>query len=114
MESLQKTKTPLALVLKQRGISVQDLARSAKLEPSTVRVAVVQGGTRQTNESSAQAIARTLNMDVDEIEWANGLTDVGRHAHTGGTPCIKKQSPDRFCPVHGIALPLSNVCDMCA
>lgn len=98
-------------------ISAHDLAELAGVHTSTVMRAMIGGQMYKTNETSAEAIAEVLGVNVEDIIWANGLSHVGRPAHTGrpittGVGCLDEST---LCPVHRLVLPVAtNRCDYCA
>lgn len=102
--------TPLPKVLEILEVDIKWLTRESGLDHSVVRRAVM-GGKMKTNITSALSIASALGMEVSEIEWPCGLTNVGRTAHTGGTYSKSVDRPEaKFCQDCGMQLPLSNQC----
>ncbi len=100
-----------AMWLYDEFMSVKDLADKAGLDHEAVRRAVM-GGAVRTNLSTADCIARALELTIDDIAWPSGLTHVGRPAQTGRP--IKGVSSTALCPEHHLFLSLSGECSMCA
>ncbi len=111
----EKTKLSLVQVLDIMGMTAHELAVLAGVHTSTVMRAMIPGSPFKTNETCAYKIAAALGLSVDEIEWANGTSPLGRPADTATS--LKGMASTLaydFCPTHHIALPASKVCDYCA
>lgn len=109
------TKYTPAELLKLYGVSIAWLIQVTKLGHQSVHRAVYGDGEWKTNVTVAESIAEALGVTIDEVEWPNGLSNLGRPAHTG-KPLKASQDTAKleYCPVHYIQLPVSGVCDMCA
>ncbi len=109
-----RTRITVAEALDILGMTAVELARKAGLNTATVRSAMIPGGRFKTNDTSAAAIADALGLDVDEIEWANGTSHLGRNAQTGVPIATRTRRLDvDMCDVHFVTLPANKVCDMC-
>lgn len=105
----------IAEALDALGWTVTDLATKAGVSASTVIRAMVPGDEYKTNVTSAEALAWALGLSVNQVEWANGISTLGRPAETGvPTGKVFKRRDNTICPVHYITLPNSNLCDMCS
>jgi len=107
------TRVPLREIMNALDLSVDDLAELAGVHPSTVTRALIPGNQFRTNEMSAQAIADALYLSVDQIEWANGVSTLGRPAKTGVTTQKTALRNVAACSIHFTILPATGICDEC-
>lgn len=64
----------------------------------------------------AYLICDVLDIDINSIDWPNGLTDKGREPRTGGVYTVPRQEVIRYCPnpVCNSELPRhSDECSVC-
>lgn len=95
------------------GWTIQDLVRETGLNENAVKRAVI-GGNHQINYTVADAIARALKISVNELEWPNKITHLGRHAHTGRPiEHIAKPAEGNLCTDCNTLRSLANTC-LCA
>ena len=105
-------KTVLDLMIEQR-MSCSELAARADVHENVIRRAIAENPLK-THITSASAIAAALSVTVEDIRWINGLSTMGRAAHSG-SPILNPNRPSHAttCPVHFTLLPSSGVCDDC-
>ncbi len=66
-----------------------------------------------TNQTVALALAETLGLEVNEIDWPRGISHLGRPAKTGKPIQGIATRVISTCSIHNIALPASGECDDC-
>lgn len=97
----------------QQNLTIKELAQRSGLSVGVINRAL-RPSRHKTNITCANAIAAALGVTVNDIDWINGTSDVGRSAHTG-SPLLKHRTPEStaVCPIHFTTLPISGVCDDC-
>jgi len=108
------TTVTIAEALDALGWTASHLAAKAGLDVGTVMRAMIPNLRATTNDTSADAIAAALGLNTRDIEWANGVSTVGRRAATGVPIARRSHYLEEVCPEHYITLPNSKVCDMCS
>lgn len=100
-------------------MSRAELVAETGLATSTI-LAIENGskGDAKTKDDVAYLIADALGMDVEEIQWPNGLTNRGRRPLTGKhlTRRHSAQSggvKEKVCTQCFLVLPVSGICGTC-
>ncbi|MES2630673.1 MAG: helix-turn-helix domain-containing protein [Patescibacteria group bacterium] len=78
-------KRSLTDVMKEENLNIRGLADKSGLSEPTVRRAVRGDDRGRLNTTSATAIAKTVGLNVGDINWPGGLANGGRPARSGGT-----------------------------
>jgi DNA-binding XRE family transcriptional regulator len=108
------------------GMSKRDLSKASGISLSAIN-SIENGGKFQTNNGVALALAEALALEVHEIKWPRGRSDLGRPAKTGKPITIRRtftisvteeitiDSEHPLCPRHFMVLPTgTGVCDFCS
>jgi DNA-binding XRE family transcriptional regulator len=108
------------------GLSKRELSRESGISLSAIN-SIENGGKFRTNNGVALALAEALGMEVHEIKWPRGRSDLGRPALTGKPITVKRTftitvteeivitSEHPLCPKHFTVLPAgTGVCDFCS
>lgn len=66
------------------GLTKNDLSKSSGISLAAIK-AIENGGQYRTSNGVALALCEALGMEVSEIEWPRGRSDLGRPAKTGKT-----------------------------
>jgi transcriptional regulator with XRE-family HTH domain len=71
------------------------------------------GGQYKTHEGVALALSDALGLEVNELEWQNGLSHIGRTPKTGRPIQVETYLLVPVCLVHWMILPSTGICDDC-
>ena len=98
-----------------RGLSQQEVAHGAGVSVATVSTVESDNFRFRTSYGTALRLTAFLGIEVCDVWWLRGLSDIGRPAGTGcPLRLVATQSAERLCPVHFIALPAIGICDDCS
>jgi transcriptional regulator with XRE-family HTH domain len=98
-----------------RGLSQQEVALGAGVSTATVSCVESDSYRFRTSYGSALLLTAFLGIEVCDVRWLRGLSDVGRPAGSGRALRLVPTPPIApLCPVHFIALPATGVCDDCS
>lgn len=126
------TQYTVAELLDMFGKTPSWLIKKTKLSPGTIYRNLDDSPEYcKTHETVASAIADAFGIEVCEIKWPRGISDLGRHAYTGKsnldgnttervtteftvTVTVKKTvTTEALCPIHNLILSISGSCVSC-
>lgn len=114
---LQKRK--LKELREKKKLSIVSLAAKADVSESLIEM--IEAGRpdgSKTNRESARLIVKALKLsgqsvEIDDIDWPNGLTDVGRPPSTGRPTTRTGPINIAHCPSCNVQIPAGTSCVMC-
>lgn len=92
-------KVSLRTARTSRGLSVEQLRQLTGLAAGTIYTIEGHYTDYSVKHDTAQLLADALSYNVNDIDWPNGLSDLGRNPHTGGNVIRRQNSKvdPKFC-----------------
>ena len=97
------------------GMSQAELALKAGINADTVRKAESTTHPYRTNLGSAYAMTGALGIEIGDVRWLRGVSDIGRPAGTGCPLTVVPDAPAALvCGTCYMELPATGICDDCS
>lgn len=108
-------KWKLADLRELHGITRQELCEISDISLGVIRRIERGDDEYAVNERTAEALAEALACTVDEIDWPNGLSHLGRPPHTGRAIYHTHVTIINvaICEIHHLELSVTGVCFGC-
>lgn len=103
-------KPTLKELRKQYELSKKDLSELSGVSVNAITAAEDPNHRYKTNYSVALLLAEALYVEVCDIRWLRGLSNIGRPALTGRKITIVIEQQSKQCPIHFVALTPKGAC----
>lgn len=100
-----------------KGLSVEQVRQLSDIPTGTIYRIEGENSPYKVKYATAELLADAIDCRVDDIDWPNGLSDLGRNPHTG-TPLRGRSGAHvdpKFCTTCFTQLPATETgqCDWC-